>query len=461
MNRIIVGALSLLLSLSCFAQSKLPPCRAGTGYAEAGIGGCYGVKEQSFVKYVGEFFSGMPDGQGSETFSDGSNYVGEFKNGQRNGRGTYTFPNGDRYVGEFKGGNQHGQGIRYDANGKIIASGYFENDKLLRSANATPDQLVKVPSNSSQTTLLDSARVRELATAMMYGESGVLDSARVRELEEREAKAREQERLRTAELEAERKRREELEEKLRIVQQQANPPAISSAIGKRVALVIGNSSYKTSPLDNPANDAKDVAVALRGSGFETQELLNATKQQMLEATRAFERKVVNSDVALIYSAGHGTEVKGKNYMIPVGANIEREYELSEQAYDAAQWLDMLEGAKGTNTKRVNIVILDACRNNALTRGWRSSNAGLARMDAPVGTFLAYSTAPGKVASDGNGRERNSPFAKHLVNAIKQPNMPIEQVFKRVRSAVIDETKGDQIPWDSSSLVGDFFFTVKK
>jgi uncharacterized caspase-like protein len=122
---------------------------------------------------------------------------------------------------------------------------------------------------------------------------------------------------------------------------------------------------------------------------------------------------------------------------------------------------MLEGVKGTNAKRVNIVILDACRNNTLTRGWRSSNVGLARMDTPVGTFLAYSTAPGKVAADGNGKDRNSPFAKHLINAIKQPNMPIEQVFKQVRSAVIDETKGDQIPWDSSSLVGDFFFTVKK
>jgi uncharacterized caspase-like protein len=83
------------------------------------------------------------------------------------------------------------------------------------------------------------------------------------------------------------------------------------------------------------------------------------------------------------------------------------------------------------------------------------------MDTPVGTFLAYSTAPGKVAADGNGKDRNSPFAKHLINAIKQPNMPIEQVFKQVRSAVIDETKGDQTPWDSSSLVGDFFFTVKK
>jgi uncharacterized caspase-like protein len=225
--------------------------------------------------------------------------------------------------------------------------------------------------------------------------------------------------------------------------------------------VIGNAAYKQSPLDTPVNDAKDVAAALRGSGFETQELLNATKTQMLEATRAFELKVLSSDVALIYFAGHGAEVKGKNYMMPVGANIAREYELPDQAYDAAQWLDMLEGVKGTNTKRVNIVILDACRNNELTRSWRSSSNGLAKMDAPVGTFLAYSTAPGKVASDGDRGARNSPFAKHMLTAIRQPNMPIEQVFKRVRSAVIDDTKGDQIPWDSSSLVGDFFFTVKK
>jgi hypothetical protein len=286
----------------------------------------------------------------------------------------------------------------------------------------------------------------------------IAEAARVRELEEREAKAREQERLRTAELQAERKRREELEEKLRIAQQL---PVVSAVVGKRVALVIGNAAYKQSPLDTPVNDAKDVAAALRVSGFEIQELLNATKTQMLEATRAFERMVLNSDVALVYFAGHGAEVKGKNYMIPVGANIAREYELPEQAYDAAQWLDMLEGVKGTNTKRVNIVILDACRNNELTRSWRSSSNGLAKMDAPVGTFLAYSTAPGKVASDGDRGARNSPFAKHMLNAIKQPNMPIEQVFKRVRSAVIDETKGDQIPWDSSSLVGDFYFTVKK
>ena len=148
MNRIIIGALGFLLSLSCLAQSTLPPCPS-VGFLMQ----CYGVKELSYVRYVGELFSGMPDGQGSETFSDGSNYVGEFRNGQRNGRGTYTFPNGDRYVGEFKNGNQHGQGIRSDAYGKIIASGYFENDKLLRSANATPDQLVKVPTQQSNSSM--------------------------------------------------------------------------------------------------------------------------------------------------------------------------------------------------------------------------------------------------------------------------------------------------------------------
>ena len=122
---------------------------------------------------------------------------------------------------------------------------------------------------------------------------------------------------------------------------------------------------------------------------------------------------------------------------------------------------MLEGVKRPKPQRVNSVILDAGRNNELTRSWRASTNGLAKMDAPVGTFLAYSTAPGKTASDGDRGARNSPFAKHLLTAIKQPNTPIEQVFKRVRGAVIDETKGEQIPWDSSSLIGDFFFTVKK
>jgi len=418
------------------------------------------------MKYVGEWKDGKRDGQGTETNANGSKFVGEFKDNKPNGQGTFTLANGARQIGEYKDGYLSGLGIRYDDKGKIIVSGYFEANKLVYSAYVDPARFTNIQSNPTQTAEgrrqreLEEREQERLRTAESQAERRRAEEVlqRQRELEEREARVSERERLRTAELQAERKRREELEEKLRLAQQ---PPAVTASVGKRVALVIGNAAYKQSPLDTPVNDAKDVAAALRVSGFETQELLNATKTQMLEATRAFERMVLNSDVALIYFAGHGAEVKGKNYMIPVGANIAREYELSEQAYDAAQWLDMLEGVRGTNSKRVNIVILDACRNNELTRSWRSSSNGLAKMDAPVGTFLAYSTAPGKVASDGDRGARNSPFAKHMLTAIKQPNMPIEQVFKRVRSAVIDETKGDQIPWDSSSLVGDFFFTVKK
>lgn len=324
-----------------------------------------------------------------------------------------------------------------------------EELRLAAESKAREDQ--RLAAEAKQREVLQLA-----AAAKAREEIRLAAEAKARDEQRAAAEAKAREELRLA---AEVKAREEAEERLRFAQQLAN--ASSAQNGKRVALTIGNSGYKKEPLINPVNDARDMAAALRAVGFETQELLDATKLQMIQATRIFENKVRNSDVALIYYAGHGVEIRGKNYLIPVGANLEKEYEVPDQGYDAAQWLDMLEYAKGTNDKRVNIVILDACRNNSFKRESRSTNAGLARMDAPVGTFLAYSTAPGKVALDGNGRDRNSPFAKHLVNTIKLPNLPIEQVFKRVRSAVIEETKGNQIPWDSSSLVGDFFFTVKK
>jgi uncharacterized caspase-like protein len=143
-------------------------------------------------------------------------------------------------------------------------------------------------------------------------------------------------------------------------------------------------------------------------------------------------------------------------MIPVNADLKFEYELADQAYDAAGWLEMLEMIKSNNAERVNIVILDACRNNNLI-GSRSLNRGLASMDAPTGTFLSYSTAPGKVAADGGKGERNSPFTKNLLKAIQQPGQPIEEVFKEVRRNVTRETNGAQVPWESTSLTGFFSF----
>jgi len=270
-----------------------------------------------------------------------------------------------------------------------------------------------------------------------------------------------------AEVEAERKKRQDLEQRLadaeskeRERQQAQGPqvqrPQVALRNERRLALVIGNSSYKVSPLDNPANDANDVAESLKKFGFQTTLVRNATLGQMREATRKFADQLPSADVALIYFAGHGIESNRKNYMIPVNADLKFEYELADQGYDAGIWLEMLESIKSNNADRVNIVILDACRNNSLV-GSRNLGRGLGKMDAPSGTFLAYSTAPGKVAADGGRGERNSPFTKHLIRAMQQPNQPIEEVFKEVRRNVGKETNGAQVPWESTSLTGFFTF----
>jgi TPR repeat protein len=281
----------------------------------------------------------------------------------------------------------------------------------------------------------------------------------------------------TAELEAATRKQQELEARLRESAErerlasvarvqaaqiaptaQAQRPQIAARKERRLALVIGNSSYKDSPLDNPANDATDIANQLKSFGFQTTLLRDATLSQMRDATRKFADQLPSSDVALIYFAGHGIELKGRNYMIPINADVKFEYELADQAYDAGQWLEMLEMIKSSNSERVNIVILDACRNNGLMAA-RSLSRGLGKMDAPSGTFLAYSTSPGKVALDGARGERNSPFTKHLIRAMQQENRPIEEVFKEVRRNVGRETNGSQVPWERTSLTG--FFTFKQ
>jgi Skp family chaperone for outer membrane proteins len=283
------------------------------------------------------------------------------------------------------------------------------------------------------------------------------------EAEEAKKLLAEAEEIQRSKLQMAEQRQRELEEQIKIAQQQTSAIISQSAIGitkeRRIALVIGNATYKVNPLKNPVNDSTDMARSLRSVGFDVIEANNTTLTQMREVTRRFADKLGNSDVGLVYYSGHGVEVKGKNYLIPVNADIKREYEVVDQAFDASQFLEMMDNIRGPNNKRVNILIVDACRNNELQKSWRSTNNGLARMDAPGGTFISFATAPGRVAADGVGR--NSPYTKHLLQALKQPNVPIEQVFKVVRRNVMEETKGEQIPWENSSLVGDFYFTVQR
>jgi len=417
--------------LSTAAQSKLPLCQ---GSDVSMWTSCFGTETSaSGTKYVGEYENGWYHGQGTFTFSNGDKYVGEFKYNDFNGQGTYTLASGNKYIGGWENDKRNGRGIEYDYSGSITKQGRWENGSLVQSFAVDAQRF---PFNSSLTASVPQAALPDPVKA-------------------------ERDRL-AADLEASRKKQQELEEQLRVSQAATAPnirPTQSASKERRVALVIGNAAYKINPLKNPVNDSTDIAQSLRAVGFDVIEVNNATLVAMREATRRFADKLVNSDVGLVYYSGHGVEVKGKNYLIPVNADIKREYEVVDQAFDASQFLEMMDSIRGPNNKRVNILLVDACRNNELQRSWRSTSNGLGRMDAPGGTFISFATAPGRVAADGLGR--NSPYTKHLLQALKQPNMPIEQVFKVVRRNVMDETKGEQIPWDNSSLVGDFFFTVQK
>ena len=221
----------------------------------------------------------------------------------------------------------------------------------------------------------------------------------------------------------------------------------------RVALVIGNSAYQNADrLDNPKNDARLMADRLKTAGFKVTLLVDADQSTMKRAMVEFGRELRASEaVGLFYYAGHGLQVNGINYLIPVNANIKDETEVGIETVSLTEFLATMERARN----QINIVVLDACRNNPFARTFRLDTAGLARVDAPPGTFVAYATAPGSVASDGAGS--NSPFTKALAAKLLDAGLPIEQTFKEVRRAVQEETAGQQTPWDTSSISSDFSF----
>jgi hypothetical protein len=238
---------------------------------------------------------------------------------------------------------------------------------------------------------------------------------------------------------------------LQVMRAEAPPPSQVAQSRQRLALVIGNASYREAPLANPVNDARAVAQALRESGFTVMLRENTDQRGMQSALREFGDRLRAGGTGLFYFAGHGMQIKGRNYLIPVGVGIEREDEVAYNAVDAQAVLDKMEAAGNG----ANIMILDACRNNPFIRSGRSGQQGLAQMDAPVGTLVAYATSPGAVASDGNGA--NGLYTHHLLRAIQQPNNKVEDVFKQVRTGVRRDSGGAQVPWESTSMEGDFYF----
>ena len=234
---------------------------------------------------------------------------------------------------------------------------------------------------------------------------------------------------------------------------------------RKLALVIGNAAYASDLLRNPVNDARAVSVTLRDLGFAVIDRQNASLKGMLIALQEFSIRARKSQVRLIYYAGHGMQVKGRNYLIPIDADISSEDEIPRKSADVNDLLDRL----GELRAGMNIVILDACRNNPFnntpalnvdgrrirTRAVGAAD-GLSSVEAPRGTLVAYSTSPGMVAID-SGSQKNSVYTKHLLTQLNVRAQTVEQMFKRIRVAVAAETQNLQVPWETSSLFGNFCF----
>ncbi len=237
----------------------------------------------------------------------------------------------------------------------------------------------------------------------------------------------------------------------------------------RVALVIGNGNYQhTTSLPNPPNDARDVSLALRGMEFLVVEVIHADKSEMDREMQRFQALLGAAYVSLFFYAGHGLQIDGENYLVPTDASFNNDSDIFSQLVGLSGFISAIE--KGPE---VNLVFLDACRNNPLadvlkarisrsrsvifdgSRKVRSVGQGLAEMKGVVGTLIAYATAPDNVAEDGQGK--NSPFTAAFLKYVEEPGLEVRQFLTKVRLDVLEATGYRQVPWDHSSLTVDFYF----
>lgn len=238
--------------------------------------------------------------------------------------------------------------------------------------------------------------------------------------------------------------------------------SVQAQAEKRIALIIGNSAYQnTSPLRNTVNDANLMAETLSNLGFEVIKEVNANFQKMEKAVEKFGlrlHQMGNVDIALFYYSGHGVQIDGVNYVLPIDVKGDNQAELKSLSIAVKD----VQNYMNQTPSRVNVIVMDACRNDPFkgkTRSLSAGTKGLAPMQAAKGTLIAYATSPGDTASDGRGI--NSPYTDALSRALRIPNLSVERVFKEARTSVIKETDGDQTPWEASSLTGaDVYFNGK-
>jgi hypothetical protein len=388
-----------------------------------GQGTFYSLSNDQFKGdvYVGEFKEGNFHGLGTYIHFNGNRYFGEHKDGERTGQGIFSFTSGLREIGEFRDGKLNGRAVRLKIDGSIEDSGLFKDDELVESFEIDTLSFTRIPRQ-----YLTTEKNLDIDTNPVVSKIDENSSAEIQQ--ENESVSSDQ-----------------------VENSEANNQRTSADNRRRFALVIGNSNYSNLPkLQNSINDARLITQSLRSAGFQVSTYENLDMGDMQNAIRAFGDRLSKTDVGLFYYAGHAVQVKGKNYLIPVKENIKKSFEVQSRAIDVNDVLATLENIKND----LNIVVLDACRSSFPGEA-RGTNQGLASIEAAKGTFIAFATAPGKEALDGDGT--NSPYSKHLARLIGKKGLPLEQVFKEVRKAVVAETRGSQVPWENSSLMGDFYF----
>ena len=395
------------MTIGAHAQSKLPPCPTDQTKA---YDNCFGIFIfPSGGRYVGEFKDDKRNGQGTYIFPSGGKYVGEFKDDKINGQGTHIFSNGEKYVGEFKDDKRNGQGTYiFPGGGKYV--GEFKDDKINGLGTFTfPNGEKYVGEHKNG--FFDGEGV------MYAGDGRVLSSG--------------------------------IWEKNKLVK------SIDFSAGRRIALVIGNAAYSGLPrLGNPLRDAKAIADALRQVGFsDVIEASDLSRDGMLAALNAFSDKVADADWALVYYAGHGVEVDGINYLIPVDAKLRSDRDVADEAVSLNRVLNGL-----SSTRKLRLVVLDACRDNPFeahmrrTVGTRSVTRGLAPIEPGSSTLVVYAAKHGQVSQDGSGQ--NSPFASALTRYMTTPGLEIDKMFRKVAADVLSATDNKQEPFTYGRLPPD-------
>ncbi len=433
-----------------------------TGCVEGNCNNGYGTFVfESGAIYKGNWVAGKFSGMGNYTYSNGDNYTGEFLENKRHGAGIYTFVSGKNYNGAWENGKYNGYGTLTEANG-TATSGFWKDNILVEESTLEfaeinwifpEEKIINTEEISIELNICINSNSEIISSKLMHNNQEIAlqrgfvpistdcDYNINYNIELKEGKnifsyiVENKAGIKTSDE--------------RIVWSGSHDENQKS----KLALIIGNSTYKDAPLKNPENDAVAIAQKLDSLNFETILLTNVTKNEMLKEIRNFGQKLLEQQgTALFYFAGHGLQVNGENYLIPIGAIIEKELDVELEAVSLQRVINEMEYAK----TEMNILILDACRNNPFARSFRSGGLnGLATTSAPQGTFIAFATSPGSVASDGEGNL--GLYTGELVKALDKNGLRIEDLFKEVRTNVYKNSNKQQLPWENSSIFTDFYF----